>query len=43
MEIVALLVAAFLQLASLSFDQLRETVEAINVEVRHFLSESQGK
>ena len=29
MEIVALVVAAFLQLASLSIDQLRETIEAI--------------
>jgi hypothetical protein len=29
MDIMALVVAAFLQLASLSLDQLRETIEAL--------------
>ena len=33
MEIVALVVAAFLQLASLSLDELRDTVQAIATAV----------
>ena len=33
MEIVALFLAAFLQLATLSLDQLRDTIEAIAVEI----------
>ena len=33
MEIVALVVAAFLQLASLSFDDLRQTIEALASEL----------
>jgi hypothetical protein len=43
MEIVALLVAAFLQLASLSLDQLRETIEAIKTAlVQQYVDATEG-
>jgi hypothetical protein len=36
MEIVALVVAAFLQLASMSVDQLRQTIEALASELADY-------